>query len=70
MDITPVHLLIVLVIVLLLFGAKRLPEMGRSIGSSAREFKKGISGDESVQSTQTPVDPPATPVETHDAHSN
>ncbi len=31
---------------MLLFGAKRLPEVGRSLGSSAREFKKGISGDE------------------------
>jgi sec-independent protein translocase protein TatA len=52
LDIQPWHLIVLLVIVLLLFGAKRLPEIGRSMGSSAREFKKGISGDES------PPDPP------------
>jgi sec-independent protein translocase protein TatA len=46
LDIQPWHLIVLLIIVLLLFGAKRLPEVGRSLGSSAREFKKGISGDE------------------------
>ncbi|MFN8108903.1 MAG: twin-arginine translocase TatA/TatE family subunit [Thermoleophilia bacterium] len=46
MDFSPVQLLIVLLIVLVVFGAKRLPEIGRSLGSSAREFKKGISGEE------------------------
>jgi len=46
-DFSPVQLLIVLLIVLVVFGAKRLPEIGRSLGSSAREFKKGItSGDD------------------------
>jgi sec-independent protein translocase protein TatA len=44
-DFSPVQLLIVLLIVLVIFGAKRLPEIGRSLGSSAREFKKGISAD-------------------------
>ena len=29
----------------MIFGAKRLPEIGRSLGSSAREFKDGITGD-------------------------
>ena len=43
---SPVQLLIVLLILLVVFGAKRLPEIGRSLGSSAREFKKGISSDE------------------------
>lgn len=42
---SPVQLLIVLVILLVVFGAKRLPEIGRSLGSSAREFKDGISSD-------------------------
>lgn len=41
---SPWQLLIVLLIVLVVFGAKRLPEIGRSLGSSAREFKDGISG--------------------------
>lgn len=39
----PVHILIVLVVVLLLFGAKRLPEMGRSLGSGIREFKDAVT---------------------------
>ncbi|MDH3724413.1 MAG: twin-arginine translocase TatA/TatE family subunit [Thermoleophilia bacterium] len=42
--ISPVQLLILLVIVLLIFGAKRLPEIGRGLGSSVREFREGISG--------------------------
>ena len=36
----PIHILIVLIVVLLLFGAKRLPELGKSLGSGIREFKK------------------------------
>lgn len=40
------ELLILLVIVLLLFGAKRLPEIGKSLGSGMRHFKDGVSGDD------------------------
>lgn len=40
------ELLVVLVIILLLFGAKRLPELSRSLGRAAREFKEAISGEE------------------------
>ena len=42
----PVHLLMVLVVVMLLFGAKRLPEMGRSLGAGLRGFKESVSGQE------------------------
>ena len=38
--------LLIVIIVLLLFGAKKLPELSRSLGSSARELRKGLSGDE------------------------
>ncbi len=41
----PIHLALVLVVLLLVFGAKRLPEMGRSLGSGLRGFKESISGD-------------------------
>jgi sec-independent protein translocase protein TatA len=41
----PIHLAFLLVILLLVFGAKRLPEMGRSLGSGLRGFKESISGD-------------------------
>ena len=37
------ELLIILVIVLILFGANRLPELARSLGSSVKEFKKGVT---------------------------
>jgi sec-independent protein translocase protein TatA len=39
------ELLIVLLIVLLLFGAKRVPELARNIGQSMREVRKGFNGD-------------------------
>jgi len=38
------ELIAVLIIVLLLFGAKRLPDLGRSLGSGMREFKGAITG--------------------------
>jgi len=38
------EMVLILLVILLLFGAKRLPEMGRSIGRGMREFKRGISG--------------------------
>jgi sec-independent protein translocase protein TatA len=41
-SIGPLELVIILAVVLLLFGAKRLPEMARSLGRSSREFKKGL----------------------------
>ena len=37
------ELLLILVIVLILFGAQRLPDLARSLGSSVKEFKKGIN---------------------------
>lgn len=46
LDLNTPDLLIILAIVLLLFGAKKLPELSRSIGSSARELRKGLSGDD------------------------
>lgn len=39
------ELIIILVIILLLFGASRIPSLARSLGSGVREFKKGSSGD-------------------------
>ncbi len=42
---SPTHLVALLLIALLLFGAKRLPEIGRSLGSGMREFKDSVSGD-------------------------
>jgi len=39
------ELVIALVIILLLFGAKRIPELARGLGSGMREFRKGTSGE-------------------------
>jgi len=38
------EIIIVLVVALLIFGPKKLPEMGKAIGSAVTEFKKGLSG--------------------------
>jgi sec-independent protein translocase protein TatA len=43
-QIGPTELIIVLVIVLIIFGPKRLPGLGRQLGSGMREFKDSISG--------------------------
>jgi sec-independent protein translocase protein TatA len=58
--------LIIIAVLLLLFGAKRLPDMARSIGQSARVFKgemKGLKSDEetrgAAEGEQKPADPPA-----------
>lgn len=42
---SPVHLIIVLVVVLLIFGGKRVPELARGLGAGVREFKKGAEGE-------------------------
>ena len=44
----PIHLLFLLVLLLVVFGAKRMPEMGRSLGSGMRGFKQSLS-DEPVR---------------------
>jgi sec-independent protein translocase protein TatA len=46
LDLSTPDLLIILAIVLLLFGAKKLPDLSRSLGTSARELRKGLNGDE------------------------
>ena len=43
-NIGPLELIIVLVIVLLIFGPKRLPGLGKQLGSGMREFKDSIAG--------------------------
>ena len=48
---TPWHIVLILGIALLLFGGKKLPEIGKSLGSGMREFKDAITGNS--------VDPPA-----------
>ncbi|HUO77371.1 MAG TPA: twin-arginine translocase TatA/TatE family subunit [Thermodesulfovibrionales bacterium] len=42
----PMHLLVILVIALVIFGPGKLPELGSSIGKGIKEFKKAMTGDE------------------------
>ena len=44
----PLHIAFLVVILLLVFGARRLPEIGRSLGGGMREFKDSISGEHQV----------------------
>jgi sec-independent protein translocase protein TatA len=43
MNLGPTELIIILVIVMLLFGASRLPKLARSLGQASKEFKDGVS---------------------------
>jgi sec-independent protein translocase protein TatA len=52
---SPTHIVLLLLIALLLFGAKRLPEIGRSLGHGMREFKDSVSGDESPADHDLPA---------------
>ncbi|MCU0370744.1 MAG: twin-arginine translocase TatA/TatE family subunit [Bacteroidales bacterium] len=42
----PWQIILIVIVVLLIFGGKKIPELMRGIGQGAREFKKGISGEE------------------------
>jgi sec-independent protein translocase protein TatA len=58
LDLGAPELIIILAIVLLLFGGKKLPELSRSLGSSMREIKNGLTGP-----TDTPKKPDDKPTE-------
>jgi sec-independent protein translocase protein TatA len=69
----PPELLIVLVLFILLFGAKKLPDLGSSVGKSIKNFKKGINEgadeDEKAATPETTPEtevPPATQTSRHD----
>jgi sec-independent protein translocase protein TatA len=47
-------LVVILIVALLVFGPKRLPEMGRSLGKGMREFKDSISGKDDVREIPPP----------------
>jgi sec-independent protein translocase protein TatA len=61
----PLHIAFLVVVLLLLFGARRLPEIGRSLGTGMREFKQSLTGELSSQQPalgppqQAPAQPPA-----------
>jgi sec-independent protein translocase protein TatA len=66
MNLGPTELIIILAIVLLLFGSRKLPDLARSLGKSSKEFKKGLQegeqDDEAAKEAPgagSPTDPPA-----------
>ena len=63
-EFSPIHWLIVLAVILLLFGGRKIPELARGLGEGIRSFKEGISGGGShtttpPQQTTPPADKPA-----------
>jgi sec-independent protein translocase protein TatA len=72
-NIGPFEIIIVLVIALIVFGPKRLPELGNSLGKGIREFKESVTGEKddddadddvkaisASQATTAPAEPPTT----------
>jgi len=60
-EFSPIHWLIVLAVILLLFGGRKIPELARGLGEGIRSFKEGISGhaNQPPQQTTPPADKPA-----------
>ena len=50
----PAELLIILVVVLIVFGPKRLPDLGRSLGRGMREFKDSVTGKDNDELPEAP----------------
>ncbi len=61
---SPFHWLIVLAIALVVFGPKRVPEIGKNLGTAIRGFREALKGDETTPATPSavrPADPGASP---------
>ena len=52
------EILIILAVLLLLFGATRLPQVGKSLGSSMRAFKRAVTGEDDEDPTKSEADAP------------
>ncbi len=61
-NIGPLELAIVLIIALVVFGPKRLPELGRSLGRGIREFRGSVTGDNHEPEPTEAIEPPKPPV--------
>jgi sec-independent protein translocase protein TatA len=53
-NVGPLEIAVVLIIVLIIFGPKRLPELGQSMGRGIREFKNSLSGDKDDKENDSP----------------
>jgi sec-independent protein translocase protein TatA len=63
---SPTHIVALLLIALLLFGARRLPEIGRSLGSGMREFKDSVTGSDKPAELPVPVEASVTVPDEHE----
>jgi sec-independent protein translocase protein TatA len=61
-NVGPLELAIVLIIALVVFGPKRLPELGRSLGRGIREFRGSVSGENHEPEQTEAIEPPKPPV--------
>jgi sec-independent protein translocase protein TatA len=78
-NIGPMEIIVVLIIALVVFGPKRLPELGKSLGKGIQEFKGTISGESTGSDEQDAIEPaavavtpaaaPKTPVVTPEQHA-
>ena len=50
---SPFHLIVILAVVVLLFGGRKIPEVMRGMGEGIRSFKEGVRGDANAPATQT-----------------
>jgi sec-independent protein translocase protein TatA len=57
---SPMHLLIIAIVILVLFGGRKIPEVMKGLGQGVREFKEGMRGDPPPAAPSQPVNPPAT----------
>ena len=55
---SPMHLLIIAIVILVLFGGRKIPEVMKGLGQGVREFKDGMRGDQPPAQTSQPVNPP------------
>lgn len=55
------ELVVILIIVVVLFGANKLPQLGAGLGEGIRSFKRAMNGDEDKPTTTTTAAPPSTP---------
>lgn len=62
-NVGPLELAIVLIIALVVFGPKRLPELGRSLGRGIREFRGSIGGERDEKERRSEIEPPKPPGE-------
>lgn len=65
-DPSPIHIILLLAVVLLIFGTKKLPEVGRSLGRGIREFKGSVTGDD-APAAASPAPSPEAIVAAHQA---